>query len=84
MGKLPVLSGPEVIKLLGKVGFVPARQKGSHVILVRETMGESKRAVVVPNHKEIDTGTLLEIIRQAGLKREMSLKSCYCELSWYS
>ncbi len=70
MGKLPILSGPEVIKLLSKVGFKPARQKGSHIILVKETGGESKRALVVPNHKEIDPGTLLEIIRQAGLKRE--------------
>lgn len=29
-----------------------------------------KKAVVVPNHKKIDKGTLLEIIRQAGLTKE--------------
>ncbi len=69
MGKLPVLSGREVIKALRKIGFEPARQKGSHIVLVR-MVSDSKRAVVVPNHKEIDPGTLLEIIRQAGLKRE--------------
>lgn len=69
MAKLPVLSGREVIKILGKAGFKPVRQKGSHIVVLKET-SESKRAVVVPNHKEIDTGTLLEIIRQAGLKRE--------------
>lgn len=57
------------MKALGKAGFLPARQKGSHVILVRRT-SDGKRAVVVPNHKEIDIGTLIEIIRQAGLKRE--------------
>ena len=67
--KLPTLSGREVIKILKKVGFEPVRQKGSHIILVNET-SNPKRALVVPNHKEIDTGTLLEIIRQAGLKRE--------------
>jgi predicted RNA binding protein YcfA (HicA-like mRNA interferase family) len=33
-----------------------------------------KRAVVVPDHKEIDKGTLVEIIRQAGLKREEFFK----------
>jgi len=69
MPKLPVLSGREVIKILSKIGFAEKRQKGSHVILIKETEG-SKKALVVPLHKEVDPGTLLEIIRQAGLKRE--------------
>jgi len=69
MPKLPVLSGREVIRILSKIGFAEKRQKGSHVILVKETEG-SKKALVVPLHKEIDPGTLLNIIRQAGLKRE--------------
>jgi predicted RNA binding protein YcfA (HicA-like mRNA interferase family) len=67
--KLPRLSGPKVIKILSKQGFKVVRQKGSHIILVKESEA-SKRAVVVPNHKEIDKGTLLEIIRQAGLTRK--------------
>lgn len=71
--KLPVLSGRDVIKVLKKIGFVEKRQKGSHIILAKETY-ERVRAVVVPNHREIDKGTLLEIIRQAGLKREDFLK----------
>ncbi len=69
MQKLPRISGKELIKILSKVGFMPARQKGSHIILIKQT-GKGKKAVVVPNHKEIDRGTLLEIIRQAGLKKE--------------
>ncbi|MBI2522763.1 type II toxin-antitoxin system HicA family toxin [Candidatus Woesearchaeota archaeon] len=73
MMKLPVLSGRDVIKVLKKIGFVEKRQKGSHIILAKETY-ERVRAVVVPNHREIDKGTLLEIIRQAGLKREDFLK----------
>lgn len=71
--KLPRLSGREVIKILLKSGFRAARQKGSHVILVKESE-KGKRGVVVPNHKEVDKGTLLEIIRQAGLTREEFLK----------
>jgi len=35
---------------------------------------KGKHAVVVPDHKEVDKGTLLEIIRQANLKREEFLK----------
>ena len=67
--KLPVLSGREVIKALKKIGFEEKRQKRNHIILAKET-AEGKKGVVVPNHKEIDKGTLLEIIRQSGLKRE--------------
>lgn len=67
--KLPRLSGRELIKILKKVGFEQARQKGSHIILTRVKNG-IKRALVVPNHTEIDKGTLIEIIRQAELKRE--------------
>lgn len=69
MAKLPHLSGKEVIKALSRAGFRPARQKGSHIILVKETP-QGRKGVVVPNHKEIDIGTLIEIIRQAGLKRD--------------
>ena len=67
--KLPRLSGREVVKILSKLGFKIARQRGSHIILVKESE-KGKKGVVVPNHKEIDKGTLLEIIRQAGLTRE--------------
>jgi predicted RNA binding protein YcfA (HicA-like mRNA interferase family) len=42
MGKLPVLSGHEVIKILKKIGFEPARQKGSHIVLVKMTSDSKK------------------------------------------
>jgi predicted RNA binding protein YcfA (HicA-like mRNA interferase family) len=73
MQKLPRLSGKEIIKALSKVGFSVARQKGSHVIMIKQTE-VGKKAVVVPNHKEVDKGTLLEIIRQAGLTKEEFIK----------
>ena len=63
------MSGGEVIKILTKIGFTIARQKGSHVILKKETP-EGIRTTVVPLHSEVDRGTLLEILRQAGLKKE--------------
>lgn len=66
--KLPRLSGKEVIKILSKAGFKAIRQRGSHVFMIKE--GSEKRTTVVPLHDEIDRGTLLEIIRQIGLKRE--------------
>lgn len=73
MTKLPVLSGNDLVKILSKAGFQFARQKGSHIILVK-FVESKKRAVVVPNHKEIDRGTLSEIIRQAGLTKDEFLK----------
>ena len=63
--KLPRLSGKKLIGIFSKQGFEAVRQRGSHVFL-RHSDG---RTTVVPNHNEIDKGTLLEIIRQAGLTR---------------
>ncbi len=65
MNKLPVISGQECIKALKKVGFYLKRQEGSHIILRRD---EPFTQLVVPDHKELDRGTLRAIIRQAGLK----------------
>ncbi len=73
MPKLPRLSGKEVIKALTKAGFVSIRQRGSHVFMSKQTQ-ESKIPLVVPMHSEIDTGTLLEIIRQSKLTRDEFLK----------
>lgn len=43
------------------------------MILVKFIEGR-KKAVVVPYHKEVDKGTLLEIIRQSGMTREEFVK----------
>lgn len=47
MDKLPVLSGARVIRLLSRLGFVKAGQKGSHVKL-RGVYHGKKRIVIVP------------------------------------
>ncbi|MDB9506315.1 type II toxin-antitoxin system HicA family toxin [Microcystis aeruginosa CS-338/01] len=64
MSKLPVISGAECVKALEQIGFAVERQRGSHMILVREA---PKTTVSVPDHKELDRGTLRAIIRQVGL-----------------
>jgi predicted RNA binding protein YcfA (HicA-like mRNA interferase family) len=64
MSKLPVVSGRECIRVLGKAGFYFKRQEGSHITLRRD---EPFAQVVVPEHRELDRGTLRAIIRQAGL-----------------
>ena len=62
---LPHISGAEAIRALQKLGFVIARQKGSHVILRRGSTG-----CVVPNHKEIKIGTLSSVLKQAGVSTD--------------
>ena len=65
MTKLPRISGRECASALVKLGFHVKRQHGSHIILRRD---EPFAQVVVPDHKELDTGTLRAILRQAGIE----------------
>jgi predicted RNA binding protein YcfA (HicA-like mRNA interferase family) len=64
MSKLPRISGRECFKALEKVDFYLKRQEGSHMILRRDNPFAQ---TVVPDHKELDRGTLRGIIRQADL-----------------
>ncbi len=66
--KLPVLSAKEIIKSLEKDGFKLLRQKGSHITLYKD--GDKTYLVVVPNKKEVKRGTLIGILKQAGMDRE--------------
>jgi predicted RNA binding protein YcfA (HicA-like mRNA interferase family) len=67
MTKLPRISGRVCVAALGKAGFQLKRQQGSHIILRRDVPFAQ---VVVPDHKELDTGTLRAILRQAGLSAD--------------
>jgi predicted RNA binding protein YcfA (HicA-like mRNA interferase family) len=64
MSNLPRISGRECVKALESAGFYLKRQESSHLILRRDSPFAQ---VVVPDHKELDRGTLRAIIRQAGL-----------------
>lgn len=64
MPKLKVFSAKQVQGIFGSFGFVIAKQKGSHIKFERIING-AKQTLTVPNHKEIDRGTLGAIFRQA-------------------
>jgi predicted RNA binding protein YcfA (HicA-like mRNA interferase family) len=68
MGRLRVLSGREVCRILERHGFVEVRRRGSHVVMQRRT-AEGTTTVPVPDHPELKIGTLMSIIRQSGLPR---------------
>jgi len=68
MTRLPVLSGRDVVKALGKSGYEFDHQRGSHIVL-RQSRSPHRR-VTVPDHKEISRGTLRAIMREVGLSVE--------------
>jgi len=72
MGRLPRLTGKEVIAALRRVGFEVARVRGSHHFL-RHTDG---RATVVPVHagENIGPGLMAKILRDCDLTREELLE----------
>ena len=68
MPKLRNLNPQKLIKILEKKGYVLDRSKGSHRIYYHPV---TKRRVVVPFHKkDLPKGTLLQILRDAGIERE--------------
>ena len=64
MPPLPIISGRRCRDALAKLGFVQTRQRGSHMIIERQ---EPPTTISIPDHTELDRGTLRAIIRQAGL-----------------
>ena len=64
MPSLPSVSGRKVVRAFEKLGWQVARQRGRHIILVKE--GEMA-TLSVPDHKEVARGTLRSLIRAAGI-----------------
>ncbi len=68
MHKLPSLTSQKVIKILERKGFVLDRAKGSHHIYYHY---KSRSRVVIPYHrKDLPKGTLIEILKKAGINKE--------------
>jgi len=65
VGRLPRVSGAEVVRTLESLGFVVAQQRGSHIVMRRGTVG-----CVVPDHRELKTETLIGVLKQAGIAPE--------------
>jgi predicted RNA binding protein YcfA (HicA-like mRNA interferase family) len=59
------LSGNDVVRILDRFGFERIAQRGSHVKLQR-LVDNKKQTLTVPLHRELDTGTVTGIFRQAS------------------
>lgn len=64
MPVLPQLSGRETVQAFESLGWKVVRQKGSHIILIKDG---HIATLSVPDHKEVAKGTLRSLIRSAGL-----------------
>jgi predicted RNA binding protein YcfA (HicA-like mRNA interferase family) len=72
MTKLPTdLSGSDLIRALQRVGFVVQRQRGSHIVLRRDS---PFARLTVPNHKTLRVGTLRTILHEAQLPVEQLIE----------
>ena len=66
MSRLRRLSGAQVVFVLASFGFYVVGQKGSHIKPARIVDGK-RQILTIPNHKEIDTGTLRAVYRQISV-----------------
>jgi len=64
MPTLPHLSGKAVVKVFERAGWQKARQRGSHIVMVKNG---SIATLSIPDHKEVAKGTLRGLIRASGL-----------------
>jgi predicted RNA binding protein YcfA (HicA-like mRNA interferase family) len=66
------LSGADLAKALGRLGYETTRQTGSHLRLTTEVEGEHH--VTIPLHDPLKVGTLTSILNElahhAGVTRE--------------
>jgi predicted RNA binding protein YcfA (HicA-like mRNA interferase family) len=61
---VPVLSGQQVVRAFEKLGWHVARQRASHIIMIKP--GEVV-TLSVPDHREVARGTLRSLIRAADV-----------------
>lgn len=73
------LSGGDLVKRLGRLGYAVTRQTGSHIRLTSRTHGEHH--VTVPKHDPLRIGTLAAILdgvaAHHGLTRDELLQGLF-------
>jgi len=64
MPKLKTLPAKKIVSVFLSLGFYVVKNKGGHVKLARISF-LGKQVLTIPNHKELDRGTLAAIFNQA-------------------
>ena len=81
-GRLPVVSGRELVRWLESLGYQVDRQRGSHIRLERRT-SRGTHAITIPNHREIAKGTLNDILGAVARAIDRDKNGLIQELSEY-
>jgi predicted RNA binding protein YcfA (HicA-like mRNA interferase family) len=68
MPRLPKFTGKKLVRVLRKNRFVLDHITGSHFVFRHPETG--RRVIIPVHHKELPPGTLLSILKQAGLSRD--------------
>ena len=64
------LTGKELIKALGKLGYEVTRQSGSHIRL--STSRNGTHHITIPDHRPIKVGTLAGILGDIAAHHQMT------------
>lgn len=62
--KLRLCSGAEAVRKLQRAGWTVARQRGSHVMMIKPGY---EYTLSIPQHDELGIGLLRKLLRQADL-----------------
>jgi predicted RNA binding protein YcfA (HicA-like mRNA interferase family) len=64
------LTGKELIKALGKLGYEVSRQSGSHIRLTTKRNGTHH--ITIPDHRPIKVGTLAGVLADVAAHHQMT------------
>jgi predicted RNA binding protein YcfA (HicA-like mRNA interferase family) len=67
---LPLVSSEKAYNAFIRLGCEPTRQKGSHLVLRRDTPSGRKSQVLVMGKHELARGTLRNVIRELGFTEQ--------------
>ncbi|MBI5154260.1 type II toxin-antitoxin system HicA family toxin [Candidatus Poribacteria bacterium] len=72
MPPLPIVGGMEAVRAFERLGWRVARQRVSHIILTRPG---SMATLSIPDHRELDRGTLRSLLRAARVTVEQFVEA---------
>lgn len=67
------ITSKKLLQFLEKRGFYISRQSGSHMIL-HHTEDKTKRVTLPIHNKDLKSGTLASILKQAGIEKKELFK----------
>ncbi len=67
MSNITSMTSKDVVRILQEKGFLLDRSRGSHQVWLHPV--SNKRAVVPMHNKDLPTGTLYAILKQAGIEK---------------